>query len=111
MPRSSPVQLDAAVLGGIALVVRLACVRAPMPLMSDSEEYLGLARNLAAARGFTADGITPTSYRPPLYPALIVAAGQSLTAVVLIQCALGAATALLTYLIARRYFDRPTALV
>jgi 4-amino-4-deoxy-L-arabinose transferase-like glycosyltransferase len=37
----------------------------------DSVEYLSLARNLAAGKGFTVDGVSPSVYRPPLFSALL----------------------------------------
>jgi 4-amino-4-deoxy-L-arabinose transferase-like glycosyltransferase len=44
----------------------------PLPeVRYDSVEYLSLARNLAAGKGFTADGATPAVYRPPLFPSLL----------------------------------------
>ena len=44
----------------------------PLPeVRYDSVEYLSLARNLAAGKGFTQDGVTPAVYRPPLFSALL----------------------------------------
>ena len=44
----------------------------PLPeVMNDAAEYLTLARNVAAGRGFTMDGATPAAYRPPLFPTLL----------------------------------------
>src|SRR6185436_16965754 len=44
---------------------------------SDSWEYIALARNLRFHRTFSsavlADPVRPTTYRPPLYPAVIAA--------------------------------------
>jgi hypothetical protein len=41
----------------------------PLPeVRNDSVEYLSLARNLAAGNGFTEDGVSPSVYRPPLFP-------------------------------------------
>ncbi|MBP2675212.1 MAG: hypothetical protein H6Q84_2052, partial [Deltaproteobacteria bacterium] len=44
----------------------------PLPeVRYDSVEYLSLARNLAAGKGFTQDGVAPSVYRPPLFSALL----------------------------------------
>ena len=93
--------------------------------MPDGQEYLTLARALQVQHLFTADGISPTDYRPPLYPLMIAIAfhGQappaltadeptnSLWPVYLIQIILGTLTAALTYVVARRTFNRPAALL
>lgn len=41
--------------------------------LPDEQDYLALAQNLAAGRGFTLDGVIPTAYRAPAYPALLAA--------------------------------------
>lgn len=41
--------------------------------LPDEQDYLTLAENLAAGRGFTLDGVAPTAYRAPAYPALLAA--------------------------------------
>jgi len=44
----------------------------PLPeVRYDCVEYLSLARNLAAGKGFTEDGVAPSVYRPPLFSALL----------------------------------------
>jgi 4-amino-4-deoxy-L-arabinose transferase-like glycosyltransferase len=44
----------------------------PLPaVQSDAAGYLELARNVAAGKGFTQDGVTPMVYRPPLFSALL----------------------------------------
>jgi 4-amino-4-deoxy-L-arabinose transferase-like glycosyltransferase len=57
----------------VALLASLLFVHAyPLPeVRYDSMEYLSLARNLAAGKGFTQDGVTPAVYRPPLFSALL----------------------------------------
>lgn len=57
----------------LALAAGLLFVQAyPLPeVRYDSVEYLSLARNLAAGKGFTQDGVTPAVYRPPLFSALL----------------------------------------
>lgn len=37
----------------------------------DELEYYAIAINLVEGKGFSLDGITPTAYRPPVYPALL----------------------------------------
>ena len=57
----------------LALAAGLLFAQAyPLPeVRYDSVEYLSLARNLAAGKGFTQDGVTPAVYRPPLFSALL----------------------------------------
>jgi 4-amino-4-deoxy-L-arabinose transferase-like glycosyltransferase len=44
----------------------------PLPeVHSDAAGYLELARNIAAGKGFTQDGLVPMVYRPPLFSALL----------------------------------------
>jgi hypothetical protein len=44
----------------------------PHPAVHDDAfEYRALARNVAAGRGFTFDGTTPSAYRAPLFPSLL----------------------------------------
>lgn len=52
-----------------ALLATLLFVLAyPLPLVhDDAVGYLELARNVAAGKGFTQDGLTPMVYRPPLF--------------------------------------------
>ena len=38
---------------------------------NDAKEYAALARHLAEGRGFTSDGLTPSTYRPPLFSWLL----------------------------------------
>ncbi len=77
------------------------------PVIVDERHYHELASSLVAGRGFAwADG-TPTSIRPPLYPAFVaavwVAVGQpSLLAVRAAQALLSLAVVALTWLLARR---------
>lgn len=73
------------------------------PLVPDSSEYLSLARNLAAGRGFSADGIHPGIYRAPLYPAFIAAVyalfGENLRIVQGLQCLLDSMAAVWIFLL------------
>jgi len=44
----------------------------PLPgVQSDAAGYLDLARNVAAGKGFTQDGVHPMVYRPPLFSLLL----------------------------------------
>jgi 4-amino-4-deoxy-L-arabinose transferase-like glycosyltransferase len=57
----------------LALAAALLFVSAyPLPeVQSDAAGYLELARNVAAGKGFTQDGVTPMVYRPPLFSVLL----------------------------------------
>ena len=77
--------------------------------------YLDLARNLAFHHSFSEVTGVPTASRPPLYPLLIAAfwwtSNAPVTAVILVQCIFGAASAVLVYLIARDRFDHRVAFI
>lgn len=85
---------------------------------SDSWEYIALARNLRLHHTFSGaalvEPVLPTTYRPPLYPAVIAVLWRDTevpaTAVMLLQALLGACTAALVYLVALRAFTRRIAL-
>jgi 4-amino-4-deoxy-L-arabinose transferase-like glycosyltransferase len=81
--------------------------------LDDPDNYLPLARSLAAGEGFALDG-RPTAYRPPLYPLLLapvvaataggsVSGGGLMRAVACVHLALGAGAVLLTAASARRW--------
>jgi 4-amino-4-deoxy-L-arabinose transferase-like glycosyltransferase len=75
--------------------------------LDDPDNYLPLARSLAAGRGFVVNG-RPTAYRPPLYPLvlapLVAALGDRLAwGVAALHLALGAATVWLTAAAAARW--------
>lgn len=99
----------------LALGVRLVWLRFGSWESGDSQWYLAAARNLVERHFFSADGLTPTAFRPPLYPAVIASLwfGHSapLVLVLLLQAILGALTVALVYVIARRDFYRPVALL
>lgn len=104
----------------IALAVRLASIWKVGVLVSgDSVSYLALAKNLAFHHVFSLDEgaktLLPGAPRPPLYPLLIAALwwGEAapVTAVLVLQAVLGAATVALVYLIARDQFSRRTAIL
>jgi 4-amino-4-deoxy-L-arabinose transferase-like glycosyltransferase len=120
----------------LAFVVRLLAVAYVHPnprdgRYDDSVWYDTTARHLAAGDGYvfdpaawkTADGsriypnendLSPTALWPPGYPLTLAlvykATGDSLNAARLLNIVLGAATAGLVFLIARRLFDRLTAI-
>jgi len=57
--------LAAAACGAVILL-------SPFPRVeNDAAEYLALAQNVALGKGFTADGVTPGVYRPPLFSVLL----------------------------------------
>ncbi|HEX8846544.1 MAG TPA: hypothetical protein VF791_17990 [Pyrinomonadaceae bacterium] len=88
-------------------------------LSNDSRIYLGLAKNLAFHHVFGlnegAETLLPGAQRPPLYPSLIAALwwgdAAPITAILVLQAVLGAATVALVYLIARGQFSRTTAIL
>src|SRR5215831_17890415 len=99
-----PLQL----LTSVAFVVRALWLLRPAADVGDSPEYLRLAGWLVAKRLFSDDGLVPSSYRPPFYPA-VIAAGDVLThhpvaAVLILQVFLGTLTVVLAYSIADRCF-------
>ena len=66
--------------GNVAVAVSILALAAALffaqayplpPVQFDAVEYLSLARNVAAGKGFTQDGVTPAVYRPPLFSALL----------------------------------------
>ncbi len=90
------------VLGGAAYSAALG----PGLRYPDESEYLTLAVNLAEGRGLTADGRTPTAYRPPGYPAFmtpVVAAGGGVVALRILNFALLAGCVGLVWLLLRRH--------
>lgn len=120
----------------LAFVVRLAAVGYVHPdprdgRYDDSVWYDTAARNLADGHGYVFDPtvwrapdgsriypdndeLSPTALWPPGYPATLAvvyaATGDSLWAARMLNIVLGAATAGLVYLIARRLFGRPAAI-
>ena len=65
--------LAAALLFAVSLSACLLFVSAyPFPpVHDDAVGYLSIARNVAAGKGFTQDGVNPMVYRPPLFSALL----------------------------------------
>jgi len=99
----------------VALLVRLAWAIFGYWESNDSQWYLATARNLIRNRLFSADGIRPTAYRPPLYSSLIAALwfgdSEPVWQVLLVHVLLGTLTVALVYLIARKHASRSTALI
>lgn len=110
-----------AVIGGIALLVRLAYILSmdrlgwAGPPTPDSFHFMSLARALLAGRGFAPDAVNATdaAFRPPLYVFFLSGVfglfGDSELAVRVIQALLGAGSALLVAAMAARIFGRKAA--
>ncbi|HKO45923.1 MAG TPA: glycosyltransferase family 39 protein [Pyrinomonadaceae bacterium] len=102
----------------LALAIRLIFVIFYQWAPEDAIGYDALASNLLAGNGFSWD-LTPPYYpnlfRTPVYPVFLASiyavAGHHDTVVYLVQAVIGSATCCLTYLIARRYWDRRVALI
>lgn len=100
----------------LALVIRLLALEVLLPQMRadvDLDSYRALAQNLAAGKGFVAgamDGRTvPNVSRTPVYPlflaALIRLGDDRLGLFLIAQCVVGAATCLLTVVLASRWLS------
>jgi 4-amino-4-deoxy-L-arabinose transferase-like glycosyltransferase len=98
-----------------ALALRLAYVLVypQLPLAADAADYQSLAGSIEAGRGFVNQAGRVESGRAPLYPYFLAATysllGDDPVRVRLVQSVLGAATALLTLALARRYFSERVA--
>lgn len=79
----------------LAVTLRAAVMLRSSGRFDDPDNYLPLARSLAAGNGFTFRG-RPTAYRPPLYPVMLVPAawlgGWQAWGIALLHLGLGAAT-------------------
>lgn len=69
---------DALLCALLALSLAVALLAGGEARFHDEHEYLGLARNLVAHGTLSADGTTPTAFRPPVWP-LLLAGMQALT--------------------------------
>jgi 4-amino-4-deoxy-L-arabinose transferase-like glycosyltransferase len=99
----------------IALTLRLhAALTANEPPRDDALEYDKLAANISSGRGYIDDDGSPTSFRPPLYPAFLAAIyyvfGHSYPAARVCQAVLGALVVFLIYLIGRDIYPEKAAL-
>ena len=97
--------LVAAILMAIAL--RVAVMVAGTGQFDDPDNYLPLARSVAAGEGLSLNGRF-TAYRPPLYPILLapfvtLPGEMAVRGIALLHIVLGAATVGLTMLTARRW--------
>ena len=110
--RVVPIQADR---GWLLVIILLAgCARLAVSLprlaapLDDPDNYLPLARSLAAGDGLQFKG-RPTAYRPPLYPMVLapltlLGEGRSLAGAVFgLNAVLGMGTVLLSALAAQRY--------
>src|SRR5215813_7985373 len=74
LKRHSSTLLSLAVLFVAAITVRLiylAAMGIPSQAGGDAEGYIALVRNVANGFGFSDDGVTPTTFRPPLFSWLL----------------------------------------
>lgn len=79
----------------------------------DEQHYRSIAGNIYEHHEFAAAAGSPTSIRPPLFPAMVagvwaLTSPQSLQAVRVVQIVLALATAGVVYLLGRRVFDHRT---
>jgi hypothetical protein len=82
---------------GIAIVIRAALIISYSPLLSsDSGDYLGLARRIAA---WNFDGWQ--ARRTPTYPLLLLAVHYSPSAIWIVQAVLGVVSTMMVYLVIR----------
>ena len=96
-----------------ALIPRVAVplIHGPAPLIAEMNGYWDAAGGLAAAKGFNA-GHGFRAFLPPGYPAFLAvirAAGGTPVAARVVQGIVGALTAVVTYLYARRLFGDKVA--
>lgn len=98
--------IAAGVIGTAAAGLRLAALRWAPPIEGDAVEYLALARNLVRTHTFTSDGVTPASYRPPLYPAFLAVFDwigvDEVRWALIVQCILGGLTVAMICALGRR---------
>lgn len=85
------------------------------PGAMDSQTYQSIAMNLIKGHGFSEDGINPSIFVAPLYPFALAAIykifGPYPLIVEIFQCLLGIGTAILVFLITRKFFSSDIALV
>jgi 4-amino-4-deoxy-L-arabinose transferase-like glycosyltransferase len=103
----SPGRMSLAAVMLVAIVLRAAVMAMGTGQFDDPDNYLPLARSLAAGQGLSLRG-HPTAYRPPFYPILLaplvaIAGDDATTGLAVLHVALGAATAGLAALTAHRW--------
>lgn len=86
----------------LGLIIRLALIfTVTEPIDRDAKEYLDIAQNIVAGKGFSIDGIHPTARRAPGYPfflaILIFIFGANPQMLYIFQAIVNIATILLTY--------------
>lgn len=112
-PRSIRIPGDVIAITALALGCRALWLQWPQSDIGDSQQYLTLAAQIVRSGTFSYDGQHPTSYRPPLYPAMIAAAdwltGHPVATVLVLQTILGGLSVTLAYLIAADLFGKRTA--
>ncbi len=104
----------AGAVGAAVLVAGLlyAALLGPGLRFPDEGEYLRLAGNLAAGAGYSLDGVHPTAFRPPGYPALlapVVALGGGAVAARALNYVLLAGALGIVFLVLRRAGHRLAA--
>lgn len=81
----------------------------------DEVEYLQLSEKITSGAGYVDEAGNPTAFRPVGYPMFLAALRlvgiQSLGALRIVQCLIGAATVYLIYLLAMLIYNKRTALV
>lgn len=130
MHNSRPKKLDVVLIALLAGVIRLGWAGYGISVVNqdiekylvtagDASEYLTLAQNLAShqvfSMGKTVEALTPTAFRPPLYPALISIfwwdGKAPIAELFFVQALFGTATVVLVYFISLGVFDRRLALI
>ncbi len=85
---------------GLAVVLRLGVMVArPEQLTTDRDLYLGIATELREGHGYSTPGTavpTPTAFRSPLYPLLLVGTGDSSTGIAALHLLLAVGMVLAT---------------
>ncbi len=85
---------------GLAVVLRWGVMIArPEQLTTDRDLYLGIANELREGHGYSTPGTavpTPTAFRPPLYPLLLVLTGGSRTGIAVLHLGLAVVMVLAT---------------
>lgn len=115
--------LFASVLFAIAFGVRIAAVLwlrdlnvgPTTPSTNDDYEFNVFAQNLVAGRGYVNDQGVPSSFRAPGFPFVLAGlywlVGTNYAAAYLALCAVGAASCVLTWLLAREFVEERWARV
>jgi 4-amino-4-deoxy-L-arabinose transferase-like glycosyltransferase len=108
--RAHPDLLCSTLVVGLALAFRSQFVfRAPMFMQHDSAGYLLPAHDLYSGQGFGV-GFRRTPVYPLFLAGVLLAFGDNLAGILIVQHLLGAATAGLTYWLGRLTFGRPVGL-